>query len=265
MIFSRFHVILFVFVGFLLFAGISCLSGPPDNASLSAKADHSRAVQQTDEPDIETILSSYSAGEKDALQTLQELEKIEKKSPEEKLMYAIILRNTQHLDESRQELEAILALNPENDLAMFNLALIEHAEDNETARDQILNRILKMDTRISEAYALKGKIETSRSNFLAAEKNFQQALRIEPDSVESLVGLAWLRARKEKPEEALSLLDHVLKLDESYAYAFSDRSRVNVVLGNYNDAEDDISRAIMLEPELSWHYLDRGAHTSALF
>ena len=279
MIFPRFHVILSVFLELLLFAGISCLSRPPDNVSLSAKADHPGPIQHaektepseafsrddteesdnglSEEPDIETILSSYSAGEKDAWQTLQEMEKIEKKNPEEKLMYAIMLRNTQRLDESRQELEAILESNPEDDLAMFNMALIEHAGGNEDARDRILNRVLEMDTRISEAYALKGKIETSRSNFLAAEKNFQQALRIEPDSVESLVGLAWLKARKGKPEEALSLLDNALKLDESYAYALSDRSRVNIVLGNYNDAEDDISRAIMLEPELSWHYLDR--------
>ena len=209
--------------------------------------------------DASEVLASLYAESSDSAEALNALEAagVDSMDPESRLVYAVLLRDQGRLDESRDELESLLSENPRNASAWFNLALLEYAAGNDEARDSALDSALEIDDSMAEAYAFKGNLALGSSDWNEAEKNLKKALELQPDSVESLTGMAWVMAKTERLDDALTLLNKAVETDPEFVYARVDRSRVNVALRNYNDAERDLDYAIGKEPEVPWHYLDR--------
>ena len=206
----------------------------------------------------EVLDSVYSEGH-DTTAALDALEKsgIETMDVESRLVYAVLLRNDGRLEESRIQLETIIEEDARTAPAWYNLALVEHAAGHEIERDSALDSALRVDPTFAEAWMFRGNLAISRSDWSAAETNLNHALKLNPDSAESLAKLAWVLAKNERVDEALGLLNRAVDNDPDYVYARVDRSRVNVVLRNYNEAERDLDVAIRLEPDVPWHYLDR--------
>lgn len=205
------------------------------------------------------VLNGIYAKPEDSGDALAALESagIEDMDDESRLVYAVLLRNEGRLDDSRDQLEQLIGDSPSSAAAWFNLALVEYAAGNEQARDEALDAAIEADDTMVDAYALKGNLAIAASDWKSAESNFKRALELEPESAESLVGLAWVMAKTERLDRALPLLDRAVEAAPDFVYARVDRSRVNVALNHYNDAEDDLSYVIELEPDVPWHYLDR--------
>jgi lipopolysaccharide biosynthesis regulator YciM len=49
-----------------------------------------------------------------------------------------------------------------------------------------------------------------------------------------------------------------IELEPDFAFAYVDRGKARFESGDWSGADEDLSRAIELEPENYWHYLDRG-------
>ena len=112
-----------------------------DPIEVGTQADDPGETAQAVEPAEETenasdFLDSYS-GTADAASALETLEKsgVQDMDEASKLVYAVLLRTENRLDESRTVLEQILADNPDDAGAWFNLALVEHAAGNAQKRD----------------------------------------------------------------------------------------------------------------------------------
>ncbi len=201
-------------------------------------------------------LYTETGDSKEALSALEEAD-VDSMDDESRLVYAVLLRDQGRLDESRNELVSLLDKDSGNAEAWYNLALLEYAAGNDEARDTALDSALFADNTMADAYAFRGNLAMGNSDWDKAEANLKKALELKPDSVESLVGLAWVMAKTERLDGALPLLDKAVEIDPVFVYARVDRARVNVALRNYNDAEKDLSFAISREPDVQWHYLDR--------
>ena len=177
--------------------------------------------------------------------------------PDSRMVYAVLLRGEGRLEESRRELTALVEENPSMAEAWFNLALVEHVDGRAAARESALDSAIETDATLTEALAFRGALATADSDWSVAEASYRQALKHDDESVEALMGLAWVMARTDRVDGALSLLDRAVALEPDFTYPRVDRSRVNVTLGNYNAAEDDLDVAIANEPDVPWHYLDR--------
>ena len=234
-------------------AGAGTVEG---GASAIERADREAVEDAPEAADLVGALYE-DAGDSGAAIEALERQGVENMDPETRLVYAILLRNEQEYDASRDQLGIILEENPAMAEAWFNLALVEHAVQDEGARDKALDAAIDADRGYVEAYAFRGILASARSEWSAAEADFRRALELDPESVDSLAGLGWLMLRNKNLDEALSLLTRAVDLDPDNVYALVDRSRVNVALENYAAASNDLGRAIELEPDVSWHHLDR--------
>lgn len=214
----------------------------------------------TDDPEnAADVLDSFDPETGNADTALAALERADVQSMdnESRLVYAVLLRTDGRLDDARSELEAIVDDDPAMTEAWYNLALVEHAAGNGQSRDSALDSAISADSEYAEAYAFRGNLAIADSDWNKAEVNLKKALDLQPESVESLTGMAWVMAKTERIDESLVLLDLAVEIEPDFVYARVDRSRVNVALRNYNDAEKDLDFVIEKEPENPWHYLDR--------
>jgi tetratricopeptide (TPR) repeat protein len=229
-----------------------------DSMAENAAADAEAGAEAQAENAAEVLDSFYSETD-DAGKALAALEEadVESMDNESRLVYAVLLRSESRLDESRVQLEKIVEEDPTMADAWFNLALVEHSAGNDSLRDSALDSAISADDSYADVYAFRGSLAIADSRWDRAEVNLRKALDLEPESAESLIGLAWVMAKTERIKQALPLLDLAVELEPEYVYARVDRSRVNVALRNYNGAEADLDFAIEKEPDVPWHYLDR--------
>jgi len=190
---------------------------------------------------------------------LEELEKAgtENLDDDSRLVYAVLLRNNGRLEDSEKELKTLISHNSGNADAWFNLALTYYAAGKTDKMNEALDETINTDPDYTEAWVMKGQLAAASSNTEKAELYFRKALAIDADNADALGGLGWAVAKNGDKKEALELFNKAVQLDPENVYFRVDRSRVNVVLRNYNDAEKDLDFAISREPDNPWHYLDR--------
>jgi tetratricopeptide (TPR) repeat protein len=92
------------------------------------------------------------------------------------------------------------------------------------------------------------------------------AYEINPDDVDMLDQIAHIYAWElEDPESALPYFDMAIERDPNNSGRYTDRALIHRWLGNADEAMADHNRAIELDPESAWNYLERGISFKDLF
>ncbi|MCG8454064.1 MAG: tetratricopeptide repeat protein [Spirochaetales bacterium] len=209
--------------------------------------------------DVAGVLLNTYEDAQDTAAALAALEaaNITEMSPDDRMAFAVLLRSQGRLEESREQLKMVIESQPEREDAWFSLALTEHAAQEVEARNSALNEALRLKPDMADALTMRGRLSLAEKEWEVAEVDFRKAIVADPLMVDALSGLAWALAMTDREDSALGFLNQAVALAPDYTYPLVDRSRVNVVLRNYNDAEEDLNKCIELEPDVPWHYLDR--------
>lgn len=91
-------------------------------------------------------------------------------------------------------------------------------------------------------YLAEGRTEEARGEFEAA-------LGINPDHERSLLALARLHLDAERPEEAISCCQHVLKLSNVHAEASVILARAYAIQGKFDWAVGQLKRTLLIDPD----------------
>jgi tetratricopeptide (TPR) repeat protein len=110
--------------------------------------------------------------------------------------------------------------------------------------------VVELDPDNEYGYYNLGLIEQTTGREVDAEKNYREALRIEPNFTEALFNLAILRTRARALDEAATLYARVTTLDEDNAGAHLNLGIVLYSLGRNDQATAELSRAVALDPSL---------------
>ncbi len=100
----------------------------------------------------------------------------------------------------------------------------------------------------------------SRENgdFVSAERDFEQAVRIDPENASLWNYLCSTRILASKYKTAVDACDQALKLSTKYVFALGNRADAWTYLGDYDKAMIDINRALALNPSYLFGYQLRG-------
>ncbi len=91
-----------------------------------------------------------------------------------------------------------------------------------------------------------------------AEAAYQEALRLDPQSVDALIGRAWVTGGRHDFDQSKTWAKRALALDTGNAAAFGILGDAAVELGDYDEAFEHYQQMMDLKPDLSsW---SRGAH-----
>jgi tetratricopeptide (TPR) repeat protein len=100
----------------------------------------------------------------------------------------------------------------------------------------------------------------SRENgdYVSAEQDFQQAVRIDPENASLWNYLCSTRLLASNYKTAIDACNEALKLSTKYVVALGNRADAWTYLGEYDKAMNDINRAIALNPSYLFGYQLRG-------
>lgn len=191
---------------------------------------------------------------------------IEKLSDETRNFYTALLITAGQQEKADTQAQIVLTNDPENLKALYNMALIEMLRGNDAKRDYYINKGFDIDPNDVDFNILKADILIQDDKYNEANSFLTVAINQEPDHFQAIITkskvLMHLSTLNEDMaerylEEAIRWLTKAESIQDDYAYIYSDRARAYIVLEEYRLAEDDLNRAIELEPDVEWHYIDR--------
>jgi len=119
---------------------------------------------------------------------------------------------------------------------------------------------IRLDSRLSTAYACRGGVLSNTGEFLKALKDFDQALSLQPDNGDFFYSRAQVHDRLGNTDLALADLAKAVALIKSTfgrSLAFALRGRVYQNTGKLDESIKDYTDAIRLAPDFAYHYANR--------
>jgi tetratricopeptide (TPR) repeat protein len=110
------------------------------------------------------------------------------------------------------------------------------------------------------AYALEAKADemADMNDDRQAIKDYNAALKLNPDLVEIYSKRGMLKARIEDIRGAYRDFDKMIQINPEHIFAYSNRGSAKASLGDYQGALDDINKAIEINPEYMFTYINLG-------
>ncbi|MEK7859124.1 MAG: tetratricopeptide repeat protein [Elusimicrobiota bacterium] len=151
--------------------------------------------------------------------------------------------------EALQEYEEALTFDPASSYITRETIELALEIGNAPKALQWALRLVELDPKNAQSFILMGRVRWAGGDPEAAEKAFQEALKLDPQSAESIFSLGNLLSAK-SPEKARALLQRFLDSNpDSAAEALYQISKLDLQAGKLGDAIDRLKKAIELEPE----------------
>ena len=120
---------------------------------------------------------------------------------------------------------------------------------------------IRLDSRLATAYACRGGVLNNQGDYFKALKEFEQAIKLEPNNGNFYYSRAQVNARLENDEVALADLAKAIDLISSElgrSIAFAERAKIYQKQGKLDATIRDYSEAIRLAPQFAYHFGNRG-------
>ncbi len=151
--------------------------------------------------------------------------------------------NREEYDDAVKELEAAAQADPKLPFVHFNLGLAYvHKQDYDRAREEF-HKDIAIEPDVPFAYEQLGSLESTVGNEDEAAKNYRSALKLDPQRISSLMGLAKIEEHQQHYAAALGELDQVIRLDSGAASARYLRGQVLVRLGREKEGREELASA----------------------
>lgn len=109
-----------------------------------------------------------------------------------------------------------------------------------------------------KSFLKQGLKKLSQSNYAAALKDFQQALRIDPKFIEAYICQSLVYYYQEDYQEAIASCNQVLQINPRNVDAYNNRGLNRCAMGEYKDAIADFNQVLEIDPYHAKAFLNRG-------
>jgi tetratricopeptide (TPR) repeat protein/S1-C subfamily serine protease len=160
-------------------------------------------------------------------------------------------------EEARQALEKVISLKPDEFIAYRGLCNVLGELGNYPAAIKACDQAIKINPQPLQ-YILRGEIRTSMGDTSEAIKDFNEALRLQPDNPFAYRQRGIAQFNEENYQAALADLNKAITLQSDNAYAYVDRGIVHAMMGNSKAFIEDFDKALRFEPDSASIYNKRG-------
>ena len=164
------------------------------------------------------LLAKARKGQDDDIMTIAHLTKaitLKDDFIEARLLRAEALLKMKQYPETTEDIEAILAQNPEEETAIL----------------------------------LRGKIKEATNQEEEAEADYKQVTEVNPFNEQAYLYLGQLYINQKKLVEAISLFDEAIELNPNFAEAYKERGRARLLNGDKDGSVEDMKKALELNPK----------------
>src|SRR5437868_5971387 len=177
-----------------------------------------------------------------------------KKTPQDSQSYlvlGVILKQQKKNDESRKAFEKAIELNPENVVAIDQLADLDLEARAFSAVHQRANALLQKDPKSAPAYFIHGRSYVIEKNFAAAETALKKAIELDPNLAAAYNLLVAIYVQTNKLPEALKELETVLAKNPQYSPALLTSGIIYGQMGDFAKARDSYEKVLALNPNFT--------------
>jgi len=135
-----------------------------------------------------------------------------------------------------------------------------HAEQFDCALGAC-SEAIRLDSRLATGYACRGGVLSNKGEFLNAIKDFDSALKLQPENGDFYYNRAQVYDRLGNTDEALTDLARAVELIKSEfgrSVAFALRARIYQKGEKLDESIKDYTQAIRLTPDFAYHHANRG-------
>ena len=179
------------------------------------------------------------------------------KKPAPRLNEALALRQQGRLDQAEAALRKILAAEPGQADALYQLALIKADVGAFSEAHYFATSALAADSRSAPAHALLGRVQTASRSLEAALASYEQALAMQPRYAEALFGRGVVLQRLGRLTEALDSYAGALALEPGQAEAWNSHGNVLFALGRFDEALRSFDQGLNQKPGIALLHFNR--------
>jgi len=121
-----------------------------------------------------------------------------------------------------------------------------------------LNRAIRIDSRYSHAYNLRGIAYITLVKYRQAIEDFDKAIQLSSKNAWAYNNRGRVYHDLREYQRAIEYFDKAISLNPKYATAYSNRGSAYRELSKYQRAIEDFDKAIQLSPKLAMAYNNRG-------
>lgn len=126
-------------------------------------------------------------------------------------------------------------------------ALIKMKQYKEAMED--IDAILAQDPEDESAILLRGKIKETTGAQEEAEADYSRVTQLNPFNEQAFLYLGQLYITQEKLPEAIALFDEAIELNPSFAEAYHERGRAKLLNGDKEGSAEDMKKGLELDPK----------------
>ncbi|MDR3167571.1 MAG: tetratricopeptide repeat protein [Treponema sp.] len=232
---------------------------PPGETPPPVRPGEEEPPQVTLQSILEKIAVLLGQGDFDgALALFDTLDSADAESSPIRLLKASVLSSAGRLVDSRAIIEDILSREPQNTEALFVLSVLERAAGKEREQRTTLEGIIKLDPAHVGALSSLGTIALQNRSFRTGASYFDRVLAIEPDNGDALLGKAEVFRYDRDYKNAELLLNKAISLYPQWERPLSERARLYRETGYSTQALADLDAAKKIDDQNYWIRYDRG-------
>lgn len=170
----------------------------------------------------------------------------------------LLYQETNRTSLARADYEKALALEPENDLARYNLAVLTEQTDDPQVAEAHFTEAINNNPNAPYAYRHRGHRRMLSGEYSGALSDFNKALQLEATDVETLINRGILYERMKNYDLAISDYSKAIELQPNSPKAYLNRGNVLYKLHEYEDALNDYNVALIYDEDYGLAYYQRG-------
>src|SRR4030095_9032158 len=163
------------------------------------------------------------------------------------VLLGVVLRRQNKNDEARKAFEKTLELDPENAVAIDQLADLDLQAKDFAAVHRRGDAVLQKQPQSAAAYYIHGRSYVMEKNFPAAEDALKKAMEINPNVAVVYNLLVLIYVQTNRLPEALKELDTVLAKNPQYAPALLTSGIIYTQMGDFAKARDSYEKALAVD------------------
>lgn len=133
-----------------------------------------------------------------------------------------------------------------------------HPKESFSKAEEMALRALEIDSELAESYTSLAQIKARDYNWSAAEKNFKQAIELNPNYATAHHWYALNLLVRERFEEAIEEINRAVELDPLSLVTIRNAGQIYCYAGQYDKALEWLYKVIEIDPDFSWVHFSLG-------
>lgn len=151
----------------------------------------------------------------------------------------------------------VLSVNPNNNLARHNLAVLGASGSNPQETERQLTEAINENPKLPYSYAERGALRLKTGNLKGALTDYSEAIKLDPNNPDYWLNRGIAKEKGNDLNGALADYKQTITLKSNYEKGWMNHGNVLVKLNRLNEAIDDYSVAITHYPDYALAFYNR--------